>query len=99
MSHISESALHIYFHNLAFDGTFILDWLLKRGYKWTENPGVGIYFMISRMGKCYSVQLFSKQGFRVEFRDSFKKLPMSIREAIAKAFNLHDQKLEIDYET
>ena len=41
MSHISERAAHIYFHNLAFDGTFILDWLLKHGYRWTkENPGV-----------------------------------------------------------
>ena len=99
MSHIAERAAHIYFHNLAFDGTFILDWLLKHGYKWVkENPGVKEFTsLISRMGKYYSITVIFETGYRVEFRDSFKKLPMSV-DAIAKAFNLHDQKLEIDYE-
>ena len=99
MSHISERAAHIYFHNLAFDGTFILDWLLKHDYKWVkENPGVKEFTsLISRMGKYYSITVVFETGYRVEFRDSFKKLPMSVS-AIAKAFNLHDQKLEIDYE-
>ena len=99
MSHISSRSSHIYFHNLAFDGTFILDWLLKHGYVWVkENPGVKQFTsLISRMGKFYSITVVFDTGYRVEFRDSYKKLPMSVS-AIAKAFNLHDQKLEIDYE-
>lgn len=99
MHHIAGRASHIYFHNLAFDGAFILDWLLKNGYKWTkDNPGVGQFTsLISRMGKFYSITVVFDTGYRVEFRDSLKKLPMSVA-AIAKAFNLHDQKLEIDYE-
>ena len=99
MHHVAGRAAHIYFHNLAFDGAFILDWLLKNGYKWTkENPGVNQFTsLISRMGKFYSITVVFDTGYRVEFRDSLKKLPMSVA-AIAKAFNLHDQKLEIDYE-
>lgn len=99
MHHIAGRAAHIYFHNLAFDGAFILDWLLKHGYTWTkDNPGVKQFnSLISRMGKFYSITVVFDTGYRVEFRDSLKKLPMSVA-AIAKAFNLHDQKLEIDYE-
>ena len=99
MNHVAERAANIYFHNLAFDGSFIIDWLLKNGYKWKkESPGVKEFTsLISRMGKFYSITVVFETGYRVEFRDSFKKLPMSVS-AIASAFNLHDQKLEIDYE-
>ena len=99
MNHIAGRASYIYFHNLKFDGIFILDWLLKHGYAWTkENPGVKQFTsLISRMGQFYSITVVFETGYRIEFRDSFKKLPMSVS-AIAKAFNLHDQKLEIDYE-
>jgi len=90
----------VYFHNLAFDGSFILDWLLKHGYTWVkENPKpLEFTSLISRMGKFYSITVVFDTGYRVEFRDSYKKLPMSVA-GIAKAFNLHDQKLEIDYDT
>ena len=99
MDYISQRASHIYFHNLAFDGVFIIDWLMKQGYVWVkENPGVKQFTsLISRMGKFYSITVVFETGYRVEFRDSYKKLPMSVQ-TIAKAFNLHDQKLEIDYE-
>lgn len=99
MTHVSQRSAHIYFHNLAFDGTFILDWLLKHNYTWTkETPDVNQFStLISRMGKFYSITVVFDTGYRVEFRDSYKKLPMSVS-VIAKAFKLHDQKLEIDYE-
>ena len=99
INHISQRAQYIYFHNLAFDGSFILDWLLKHGYTWVkENPRpLEFTSLISRMGKFYSITVVFDTGYRVEFRDSYKKLPMSVA-GIAKAFNLHDQKLEIDYE-
>lgn len=99
INHISQRAQHIYFHNLAFDGSFILDWLLKHGYTWVkENPKpLEFTSLISRMGKFYSITVVFDTGYRVEFRDSYKKLPMSVA-GIAKAFNLHNQKLEIDYE-
>lgn len=98
ISHVSQKAQHVYFHNLAFDGSFILDWLLKHGYTWVkENPKpLEFTSLISRTGKFYSITVVFDTGYRVEFRDSYKKLPMSVA-GTAKAFNLHDQKLEIDY--
>lgn len=95
---VSQRAAHVYFHNLAFDGVFIIDFLLKHGYMWVkENPGYKEFTsLISRMGKFYSITVVFDTGYRIEFRDSYKKLPMSVA-TIAKAFNLHYQKLEIDY--
>lgn len=99
MEHISHRASVIYFHNLAFDGSFILDWLLKHDFKWVdESPGVGQFTsVIDRAGKFYTISYVSQDGYQIEFRDSLKKLPMSVS-SIARAFNLVDQKLDIDYE-
>lgn len=89
-----------YFHNLKFDGTFILDYLLKLGYehsttKFKLEPGQ-FKSMISNMGKFYSITVAWKNGKTAEFRDSLKKLPMSVKR-IAESFKLDDVKGEIDY--
>lgn len=93
----------IYFHNLKFDGSFIVNWLLQKGYKWTKerNPGVGEFStIISNMGQWYSItitsQLLNKKS-KVKIYDSLKKLPFSV-EKIAKDFNLPILKGNIDYE-
>lgn len=92
---------HIYFHNLAFDGSFILDWLLKNDYAHEQGrasrPGT-FTTLISRMAKFYSITIYFFNGSRVEFRDSLKKLPMSVSN-VAKAFKLDEGKGELDYET
>ena len=86
-----------YFHNLAFDGVFILDYLLKAGYEVTEDRSVPhrIETTIDGFGKFYRIIVHAGKT-RVEFRDSLKKLPMSVK-AIAKTFDLPIQKGEIDY--
>ena len=86
-----------YFHNLAFDGTFILDYLLKHGYKVSGCKDIvhRIETTIDGFGKFYRIIVFN-DGMRVEFRDSLKKLPMSVK-TIAKTFDLPIQKGEIDY--
>lgn len=90
---------HYYFHNLAFDGSFIVDYLLKHGYRHiqgrTKQPGT-FTSLISRTGKWYSVTVILDNGVRVEFRDSLKKLPMSVA-AVAKTFRLPESKGELDY--
>ena len=98
MDYLDDSPTVTYFHNLAFDGTFITDWLLRHDVKWVpDSPGKGEFTtLISNMGKWYSLTYVSEAGTRTEFRDSLKKLPLSVAN-IAKAFNLEDQKLEIDY--
>jgi hypothetical protein len=94
---ISRSPSITYFHNLAFDGIFILDYLLKAGYEVTGNRSVShrIETTIDGFGKFYRIIVHTGK-IRVEFRDSLKKLPMSVK-TIAKTFNLPIQKGEIDY--
>lgn len=88
-----------YFHNLAFDGSFILDYILKDGYTWVaKNPGKGQFStVISNMNKFYSITIVSKEGVKVELRDSLKKIPLPVRD-VPKAFNLESSKGDIDYD-
>lgn len=87
-----------YFHNLAYDGTFILDYILKHGYKWCRQfPRQGEFTtLIDKFNKFYSIKICSHNGVTTEFRDSLKKLPLSVSD-IAKSFDLEEQKLTIDY--
>lgn len=96
---IQGEDLTIYFHNLRFDGVFLLDYLMKDGYTHTTErkvmPGE-FSSLISDMGQFYSLKFVWHNGFSCEFRDSFKKLPFTI-DRIAKAFELDTIKGEIDY--
>lgn len=92
-----------YFHNLKFDGMFLLDWLLNNGYKHDKGgprdkfPEGTFRSLISDMGKFYSITVRWTNGKRTEFRDSLKKLPMTV-DRIAKSFNLETPKGKIDYD-
>ena len=94
----------IYFHNLKFDGSFIIPWLLKNGYVHTEEdrtstPGE-FTTTISGMGQWYAVDVCietkGKNKNHVVFYDSLKKLPFKV-EQIAKGFGLPVLKGDIDY--
>ena len=94
----------IYFHNLKFDGQFIMNWLFKKGYKHTEIPKDKdtrtFNTLISDKGMYYSIEvIFNKKGTNVNkvvFLDSYKLVPLSV-DAIAKSFKLPISKLKIDY--
>lgn len=102
IDHVSGYNSTCYFHNLKFDGTFIIDWLLKHGFmhvSTNENtiaPGT-FKTLISDMGKYFSITVRWENGHNTEFRDSWKKIPMSVRR-MAKAFKLAEGKGDIDYE-
>lgn len=93
-----------YFHNLKFDGSFIINWCLENGYKYIldrkEAESHTFTSLISDMGLYYQITVFfSKNGKKVKkavFLDSLKILPMSVS-AISKSFNLEETKLSIDY--
>jgi len=90
-----------YFHNLRFDGWFIVDWLLKHDFYHSTTQGT-IYpetfkTLISDMNKWYSLTVRWANGTTTEFRDSVKKLPMTIAK-IAKSFGYEEGKGEIDYD-
>lgn len=93
-----------YFHNLKFDGEFILCYLFEHGYKHVTDrkklKTKTFTTLISDKGQFYSLEIcFNKDEDKTEkiiIYDSLKILPFSV-EAIAKGFNLPISKLEIDY--
>lgn len=93
-----------YFHNLKFDGSFILDWLLRNNFKYVEDKkeatSESFTSLISDFGMFYQITVyFKKEGkktIKATFIDSLKIIPFSVSD-IAKAFGLKESKLEIDY--
>lgn len=100
IDHISSYNSNCYFHNLKFDGIFIIDWLLKNDYKHVQTDDIkrdGTFkTLISDMGQFYSITVKWDNGNTTEFRDSLKKLPMSVAR-LAVSFGLEVTKGEIDY--
>ena len=99
----------IYYHNLKFDGSFWLDFLLKSGLKQAisgegmdivfdkpnEMPEWSFKYDISDMGLWYSIVIKTDSHF-IEIRDSLKLLPFSVKE-IGKGFATKHKKLELEY--
>lgn len=93
-----------YFHNLKFDGEFIIYWALTHGFKHVEDKKQiednTFTTLISDMGQFYSITLYfkkkNKHTEKVTFYDSLKIIPFSVDET-AKAFGLEISKLKIDY--
>lgn len=100
----------IYFHNLKFDGEFLLYILNENGYKFYSKEDQkndkklpqGYYSTLINAdgGLWYSLKLCLKRNknkvVQVEFRDSLKIIPLPV-EKMAKAFGLEISKLSIDY--
>lgn len=101
MDWIRECNGIVYFHNLKFDGGFIVNWLLRNGFK-HEDSGKANTFktVISAMGQWYKIDVcFGYKGKRklhTEILDSMKKLPFSVKK-IAKDFKMKILKGDIDY--
>ena len=96
----------VFFHNLKFDGQFILTWLFHHGYKHTtkDNEKASRTFntLISDKGLYYSIEVIfylnGKKVNKVIFQDSLKLIPLSV-DGIAKSFKLPIQKGSIDYDS
>lgn len=94
----------IYFHNLRFDGEFIIYWLFKNGFKHVKKQEdvetKSFLTLINEQGMFYSITVYfkkkNKKVQKVTFIDSLKILPFKV-ETIAKSFNLEESKLKIDY--
>lgn len=92
----------VYFHNLKFDGNFIVSHLLNSGWEWTESTHSSSPYtfttLISDMNQFYSIKLYFKKGHYIEFCDSNKIISLPV-EKIPEAFGFEqeDKKLEIDF--
>lgn len=90
----------IYFHNLKFDGEFIISWLLDNGYEYYDDltkVNRGFSILVGEMGEFYCIDIKFTKNKLVHFRDSLKILPFKVSK-IAKDFKLPIQKEEIDYD-
>ena len=95
-------SLEIYFHNLKFDGEFILWWLYFNGFIYDESLSRANTFrtLITDTGLFYELEIrFYKKGASkiVTVRDSLKLIPLKV-EQMAKAFGLNTLKGSIDYD-
>ena len=96
----------LYFHNLKFDGEFIISYLFNNGYEYIEDrkekKDKSFTTLISDMGLFYSIEIFfnvkGKNTKKITIIDSLKILNMSVSE-VAKSFGLPISKLELDYNT
>ena len=91
----------VYFHNLAYDGEYIISWLFNhKQYKYVEDTRKmndnEFGCLISDMGLFYMIEIKLGKSKYIKIYDSLKIIPLSVRE-IAKAWNLPMEKGEIDY--
>lgn len=99
---LQDKSTVCYYHNLKFDGEFILHYLLTHGYKYSDEPREKCFeTLITDTGIFYSITVYfqkqNKKWKKAVFYDSLKKLPFKVA-TIAKAFELDMEKLSIDYD-
>lgn len=101
----------IYYHNLKFDGSFWLDYFitvleLKQAYikyddfnyVWHTNKEMqnnSFRYSITDKGQWYTITV-KVQNRTIEFRDSLKLLPFSVKE-IGNSFATKHKKLDMEY--
>lgn len=98
-----NSPVTVYFHNLKFDGQFIISYLLQNDYEFTLNKKIKpsqFTALIGEKNEFYSIKICFweevKEKGQVTIYDSLKLLPFSV-DAVAKGFDLPIRKLELDY--
>lgn len=95
----------LYFHNLKFDGAFIMTWLLSNGYDYISDrknrADHTFTTLITDMGQFYAIEIYFKINKthvnKVKILDSLKIFPNFSVEKVAEGFNLPIRKLSIDY--
>ena len=94
----------IMFHNLKFDGCFLISYLESQNYTLIKDKSEArehtYQTIISDLGAFYQIIVYEKtyksKMKKITFIDSLKIINMSVKD-IAKTFNLPISKLEIDY--
>lgn len=107
-----RKTVRLYFHNLKFDGNFILDALMHQwGYRpaYYSLPNGEVQeitdknmlpktykYSISTMGQWYKIIIRTNKYKTIEVYDSLKLLPFSLK-VLGKNFSTKHQKLEMEY--
>lgn len=98
-----KGELLLYFHNLKFDGEFILYYLksnkkfreVNRNMRPSKMQNFEYSYSISAMGQWYKMIIRHKDR-TIEIRDSYKMLPFSLSQ-VGKSFKTEHQKLDMKY--
>lgn len=106
-----KSDIVIYYHNLKFDGSFWIYFLLNKLHyeqalqhypdgtvKWIDRNKMTnntFSYSISNMGQFYTLTIYTG-GHYIEFRDSLKLLPFTLKQ-IGESFKTKHQKLDMEY--
>lgn len=88
-----------YFHNLKFDGEFIISYLLNNGFTYNHQRKIKskeFTAIIADSGQWYNMKVKINSKKTIKFVDSLKILPFSV-DVIAKSFGLPIKKLKINY--
>lgn len=97
----------VYFHNLKFDGTFILEYMYRetnficctndqqRGVQVKDLKARQYQYSISDKGQWYTIQIRTRSAL-IEIRDSLKILPFSL-DKLCKFFDIEHKKTTMDY--
>ena len=101
---IEKENCNLWFHNLKFDGEFIIHYLLKNGFTRIEDKkdrkDKTFLTLITDMGLFYTIEIYFKVGSRndkkVTIYDSLKIIPLSV-EDIPRSFGISENKLHLDY--
>lgn len=96
----------LYFHNLKFDGEFIICYLFNHGFEHVkdrkEKRDKTFTTLISDMGLFYSIEIYfevhGRKTKKITIIDSLKIINRAVEE-IPKMFGLNIEKLELDYNT
>lgn len=98
---MDHSGSIVYFHNLRFDGSFIIYYLLTHGYIYKEKvktrDKMSFATLIGEMGEYYEIRVAFKTNCYIIFHDSLKIIPIKVKQ-LAKEFNLPIEKEKIDYD-
>ena len=77
----------IFFHNLAFDGSFILYYLTSNGFNYEQDYDC----VIDDMNNWYQLRIFAN-GKEIKIWDSLKKFPGQSVKSLAKLYGFPDKK-------
>lgn len=96
-----KASCTIYFHNLKFDGSFILDYLLKNGYTYKDVKIKNLHkgeltSLVTELGQFFSISYKNKLSKIVNLWDSAKLIPLRVK-TMAEEFELPIKKGEINY--
>lgn len=71
----------VYFHNLSFDGLYLIYYLFRNGYVWGQQRRKrGFYTRINARGEIFYIRVYDEFLKKVEFYDSQRIIPLTVDE-------------------